>query len=369
MKSRISDLFFQATARRHISLKAIARIGGCSAISVERLKSGETKKLDVELVYRVARTLPDADAFIQEVMPGLSGTRTSPELASIDSKLEEIRQFVASSGVTTRTEPFRPVWCLDDGTCVHVVDGFAQTARRVAGIPTGDRGDATDFVCRGFGWIAVGERDGFGQLIFDREHVDPRACTKALAVMELMPYERVRIDICGEEPVLEAIGDARRILERRIRASRPTPRDWVDLEVPVNQADERLRRVLATRFADDPLGHMVRMLREGESSLFSVRSGEAYCYHIGSKFNAPTQSETGMRVLDRTNHVQYSAMIDRHIVKASRAAKPTVSRIGVDFGFRRTLYERLALPFRLDGREFVLTTSKILQDSAPSALN
>jgi hypothetical protein len=184
-----------------------------------------------------------------------------------------------------------------------------------------------------------------------------------------MPYDRVRIDVTGEEPVLEAIGDARRILERRIRASRPTPPDWVDVEVAIPDADERLRKVLATRFEEDPLGHMVRMLREGESSLFSVRAGEAYCYHIGSKFNAPTQSETGMRVLDRTNHVQYSAMIDRHIVKASRVAKPTVSRIGVDFGFRRTLYERLALPFRLDGRDFVLTTSKILQDSAPAALN
>ncbi|HND56869.1 MAG TPA: hypothetical protein PLV92_30830, partial [Pirellulaceae bacterium] len=151
--------------------------------------------------------------------------------------------------------------------------------------------------------------------------------------------------------------------------SRPTPPDWVDVEVEVSDADERLRRVLASRFQDDPLGHMVRMLRDGESSLFSVRAGEAYCYHIGSKFNVPTQSETGMRVLDRTNHVQYSAMIDRHIVKANRVSKPTVSRIGVDFGFRRILYERLALPFRLDDRDFVLTTSKVLQDSAPAALN
>ncbi len=369
MKSRISDLFFEATARRHISLKAIARIGGCSAISVERLKSGETKKLDVELVYRVARTLPDGDAFIQEVMPGLSGTRMSPELASIDSKLSEICQLFTSSGGQIRSEPFRPVWCLDDGTCVHVADDFASTARQVAGIPAGDRGNAIDFVCRGFGWVAVGERAGFGLLAFDRAHVDPRACTKALSVMEAMPYERVRIEVCGEEPVLEAIGDARRILERRIRASRPTPPDWVDVEVEVSDADERLRRVLASRFQDDPLGHMVRMLRDGESSLFSVRAGEAYCYHIGSKFNVPTQSETGMRVLDRTNHVQYSAMIDRHIVKANRVSKPTVSRIGVDFGFRRILYERLALPFRLDDRDFVLTTSKVLQDSAPAALN
>jgi len=367
MRTRISDLFFQAAARRHISLKAIARIGGCSAISVERLKSGETRKLDIELVYKVARTLPDADDFLQEILPGLSAAKSSPELQEIRAHIGDLRDLVANG--VRQPEPFRPVWCLDDGTCVPIVDDFATTARRVAGIPEGDRGNAIGFVCRGYGWVAVGEQDGFGYLAFDRTHVDARACVKALAVLETMPYDRVRIHVEDEPPVLESLADARRIIERRIRASRRTPAGWVDEEVPVGEADSRLRRVLESRFFDDPLFHLVRMLSDGESSLFSVRSGEAFCYHIGSKFNAPTQSDIGMRVLDRTNHIQYSAMVDRHIVKASRGERPTVSRIGVDFGFRKTLYERLAMPFQLDGRNFVLTTSKILKDSVSPNLN
>lgn len=367
MKSRISDLFFQAAARRHISLKAIARIAGCSAISIERLKSGETRKLDIETVYRVARTLPDADEFLQEVLPGLSSGKSMPELQDIRSQIGELRELVVKGG--RQPAPFRPVWCLDDGTCVPVVDDFPTTARRVAGIPAGDRGDAVSFVCRGYGWVAVGEQDGFGLVTFNRTHVDARACVKALAVLEDMPYDRVRIDAGDEPPVLESISDARRILERRIRASRRTPAEWIDEEVPVGEADGRLRSILESRFFEDPLSHLVRMLRDGESSLFAVRSGEAFCFHIGSKFNAPTQSEIGMRVLDRTNHIQYSALVDRHIVKASSGERPTVSRIGVDFGFRKTLYERLAMPFRLDGRHFVLTTSKILKDSVSPSLN
>ncbi len=315
----------------------------------------------------MARTLPDADEFLQEVLPGLSSAKSSPELQEIRSQIGELRELVVKGG--RQPAPFRPVWCLDDGTCVPVVDDFATTARRVAGIPAGDRGDAVSFVCRGFGWVAVGEQDGFGMVTFDRTHVDARACVKALAILEDMPYDRVRISAGDEPPVLEAISDARRILERRIRASRSTPADWIDEEVPVSEADGQLRRVLESRFFDDPLSHLVRMLRDGESSLFAVRSGEAFCFHIGSKFNAPTQSEIGMRVLDRTNHIQYSALVDRHIVKASRGDQPTVSRIGVDFGFRKTLYERLAVPFRLDGRHFVLTTSKILKDSVSPSLN
>jgi hypothetical protein len=367
MKPRISDLFFKAAARRNLTLKSIARIGGCSAVSVERLKSGATRKLDIELVYKVARSVPDPERFLQEVMPDLAAAAAQPELADIRTRIGEIKTILDTHAVPPA--PFRPVWCLDDGTSIPVVDDFAATARRVAGMPPGDRGDAVAFVCRGYGWVALGEQDGYGLLRFDRRHVDARACYKAIELLDRLPYDRVRLVVGDEAPVLESTADAKRILERRIRASRGTPADWIDTEIPVGEADARLRAVLDSRFREDPLSHLVGMLREGESSLFAVKSGEAFCYHIGSKFNAPTQSEIGMRVLDRTNHIQYSAMIDRHIVKASSDGRPTVSRVGVDFGFRRTLYERLALPFRLDGRHFVLTTSKILQDSVSPNYN
>jgi hypothetical protein len=367
MKSRISDLFFQAATRRNISLRAIARIGNCSPISIERLKSGETRKLDIELVYKVACTLPDPDGFLQEVLPGFSPGKPSSELLDIRTKISEIKHLIDTKVATTAS--FRPVWCLDDGTCIPVTDSFAASARRIAGIPEGDGGNVIDYVCRGFGWVAVGEQDGFGLLTFDRTHVDARACMKAIGVLDGLPYDRVRVRAGDEHPTLEWKSDARRILERRVRASQRTPNDWIDIEVPISDADERLRGVLETRFYDNPLGNLVSMLSTGESSLFAVKSGEAFCYHIGSKFNAPTQAEIGMRVLDRSHHIQYSAMIDRHIVKAASAERPTVSRIGVDFGFRKTLYERLALPFRLDGRHFVLTTSKILEDSVSQNFN
>ncbi len=361
MKPRISDLFFQAVARRNLPLKTIARIGNCSTISIERLKAGDTRKLDIELVYKVACTLPDPAEFLQEVLPGLSRTKPSAELVDIRERIGEIKHLIDTK--IAAPAPFRPAWCLDDGTSIPVVDDFATTARRIAGIPENDPGDVIDYVCRGFGWVAIGEGDGFGLLIFDRTHVDARACLKALAILHDLPYDRVRVPAGDDHPTLEWTSDAQRILERRVRASQRTPNDWVDVEVPVGEADAGLRGILETRFYDDPLTNLVKMLGHGESSLFAVKSGEAFCYHIGSKFNAPTQAEIGMRVLDRSHHIQYSAMIDRHIVKAARDDRPTVSRIGVDFGFRKILYERLALPFRLDGRHFVLTTSKILQDS------
>jgi hypothetical protein len=369
MSARASDLFFQAIAKRRISLKAVARIAGCSPISVERLRLGHTRKLDIELVVKFARSLPDAQEFMREVLPDFvpSGMPAS-DISELRGHIIDIKHMVAGARGRRET-PIEAGWVLDDGSFAPAPDGLDATAARLAGLSPQGRGDIVDYVCRGFGWIAFGAAGDERSIRFDRAHVDPKACLQALRVLEESATEHFAVKAGPEPASLETRDDVRRIFERRIRAASRVPADWTDVEVPIADTDRRLRAILEGGFYADPAGHAVRLLSGGESSLFAVVAGEAVCYHIGSKFRAPTRTDTGIRVLDRTRHVHYAALVDRHIVRAAQERRPTVSRVGVDFGFRRTLYERLALPFEVDGNTLVLTTSRIIEDTENTTLN
>ena len=207
MSVRASDLFFQAIAKRRISLKAVARIAGCSPISVERLRLGHTRKLDIELVVKVARSLPDAQDFMREVLPDFipSGMPTS-DISELRGHIIDIKHMVAGARGRRET-PVEAGWVLDDGSFAPAPDGLDATAARLAGLSPQGRGDIVDYVCRGFGWIAFGAAGDERQIRFDRAHVDPKACLQALRVLEETATEHFAVKAGPEPASLETRDD------------------------------------------------------------------------------------------------------------------------------------------------------------------
>ncbi len=363
-RSTVEMRFFRAAQDRGENLKSLARLAGTSYIRMKRLNAGTSRNLTAALVEKVALRMRDPERFLAEVYAGV--VREDPGARAVDRLGEKIDAL----GARIDAQAVRPAgvpscWVLDDGSVHAVKDGdFAAAARMLAGLGAG--GDAVDYVCRGFGWIAIAPASGEdpAAVRLDRGNVDITACRTVAGLLARAPDA---VQFLVHDGIDSARSESRagvvRLLERRIAAQRRTPFGWIDEEIPLDEASGDLREIIDSGACGHVAAHADRILATDRASLFAITQDEALCLHIGRGYRVPTERDVGMRVLDRMRHPHYASLVDRHIVRASKLGRPTLTRVGADFGGRRILYERLALPYALGSLPAVLTTSRVISDT------
>ncbi len=358
---RVIDEFFKALDRRGIALKAAARMSDTDVVKLRRIRNGETKSLDIDVFHKVALAVTDQREFIIEVLGIDVDPQKAASVLALTSRLAAVQGSIAAH------------WLVDDGSSIPAPAGLAAGVGDITGARIADPEEAIERACRVNGWIGWSGSNGIAELRYDFDTVDPTIAAQAVGLIRSQ-RDTVRYRIRDGRPggLMLTPEEAVLVLERRIRAGRRPPPGWIDRELPIAEADKRLRALVEafTRGANTP-ADLIPMLDGGLASLYSVSSHEreAFCIQIGQRFNSPTVQDAGKRVLDRRENVVYSAMVDRHVIEAALRGQPAVTRLGIDFdGKRQVIYDRLALPFSMAGNSYVLTTSTIHKDtSAPAA--
>lgn len=352
--TRIVDKFFAELDRLGIPMKKTALLGGVNVVNLRRLKRGETDTLDVEVVGRVARRLLDPKRFI---------------LAVFDSAFEPGAPVATALPMPAPGSIENGAHLLvDNGDVVPAPRGLAEAVSDVTAQRFASPLEAIRHATHYNGWAGWQAANGVGELHYDRDSVDPGIVARLIDMIRMhRNIVRYRIRDGRKSEQLLTVEETVLLLGRRVRAAKRPPDGWIDETLPYAELDPA-HRELVDRFDRGATGGdaLFPLLETGRASLYSIipEDREAHCIDIGRAWDVPTRTDVGKRVLDRKDNIVYSAMIDRHIVAAASAEKPTATRLGVDFGNgRRVIYDRLALPFAMGSTSCVLTTSTIREDT------
>lgn len=362
MSIDIAENLRNALQRRRITTKSAAYMAGRNVDVIERILLGHTQKIDAQIIVGIAEKIAEESGNANDIQKFI-GEVFKIEIAAnenslSDSNLKILMKKIADIGEASNLEP--QSLCFDDQGMAFKKSGcdIRSTVYEFLKLPPGKE-NIVDFATKNLGFVVI-VYDSVGilkikyhsnsvsreALIGARNWVNDHAHSIKRIFRDTGIFRSANDQINGEFP-----SEALSALERKILLITPLRHpDWVVERRRLEDMPKYLQeKYAASKEGLSPIVSLAATNNLQSTNVYSVANEDATALQMSSSHFIPTSQFVGRRLMDRPKYLDYSAIVNRHLVESLSENEATVYYMKLMIGDRQREYWRLAIPEEKSG--------------------